>query len=141
MNTVTWRYWTICIVALLWNAFGAMDYVMTQTRNEAYMSQFTPEQLDYFYNFPAWVSFTWAIGVWGAVLGSILLLLRKAWAVWAFVASLAGIVSTAIYNFVLSDGLEIMGVGIALGFTIAVFVIGIGLFMFSRAMQQRGVLT
>jgi hypothetical protein len=141
MNNVTWRYWTICIVALLWNAFGAMDYVLTRTRNETYMSQFTAEQLEYFYNFPTWVGFTWAIGVWGAVLGSILLLLRKTWAVWAFAASLAGIVCTALYNFVLSNGLEIMGGGIALGFTVAVFVIGIALLWFSRTMQQRSVLT
>jgi len=32
-----------------------MDYVMTQTKNEAYMSGFTPEQLAFFYSFPAWV--------------------------------------------------------------------------------------
>jgi hypothetical protein len=39
-----WHLWVIGIVALLWSGMGAMDYVMTQTRNAAYMSAFTPEQ-------------------------------------------------------------------------------------------------
>ena len=35
--------WIIGVIALLWNAMGAYDYLMTQTQNEAYMSNFTPE--------------------------------------------------------------------------------------------------
>ena len=49
-----WHLWVIGIIALLWNSVGAMDYYMTQTRNEDYMSQFTPEQLAYFYGFASW---------------------------------------------------------------------------------------
>ncbi len=40
--------WVIGVVALLWNAMDAFDYVMTQTKNEAYMSAFTLEQLSFF---------------------------------------------------------------------------------------------
>ena len=54
-----WHLWVIGVVALLWNAMGALDYVMTQTRNEEYMSNFTPEQLSFFYGFPAWVDAAW----------------------------------------------------------------------------------
>jgi len=32
-----WHLWVIGVVALVWSAMGALDYVMTQTRNEAYM--------------------------------------------------------------------------------------------------------
>ncbi len=38
--------WVVGVIALLWNAVGAMDYVMTQTQNEAYMSSFTPDRID-----------------------------------------------------------------------------------------------
>ncbi len=76
--------WIVGVLAVLWNAIGAFDYSATQLRIEAYMSAFTPEQLEYFYSFPAWAVAAWAFGVWGALLGSIALLLRKAWAVWAF---------------------------------------------------------
>ena len=56
--------WIVGIVALLWNLIGAMDYIMTQTRNEAYMDQFTPEQLEFFYGFPVWLIAFWALAVW-----------------------------------------------------------------------------
>ena len=72
-----WHLWVIGVIALLWNAVGAWDYLMTQTQNEAYMESFTPEQLEFFYGFPAWLVSFWAIAVWGGVLGAVLLFLRK----------------------------------------------------------------
>ena len=72
-----WHLWVIGIVALLWNLVGAYDYLMTQTENAAYMGRFTAEQLEYWYGFPTWVVASWAIAVWGGVLGAVLLLLKK----------------------------------------------------------------
>lgn len=132
--------WVIGIVSLLWNAMGAMDYVMTQIRNESYMSAFTPEQLSFFYGFPTWVVATWAIAVWGGVVGSILLLARKAVAVWVFLASLTAMVITTIQNYVLSDGMKVIGDTFTLIFTAVIFATALGLYLYARTMQQRGVL-
>ena len=96
-----WHLWVVGVVGLLWSAVGAMDYVMTQTRNEAYMSNFTPEQLSFFYGIPAWADATWAIAVWGGVFGSLLLLFKRRLAVWVFLASLVGLLITAFQNYVL----------------------------------------
>ena len=137
---VAWHFWLIGVIALLWNAMGAMDYYMTQTQNEFYMSGFTPEQLEFFYGLPSWTIAAWAIGVWGGVLGALLLLLRRRAAVWAFLASLIGMVITAFQNYVLSNGLEVMGDAIALTFTAAIFLISVALLLYSRTMQQRGIL-
>ena len=71
-----WHLWVMGVVALLWSAMGALDYVMTQTMNEAYMSQFTPEQLAFFTSFPTWVVAAWAVAVWGGVLGATMLLMK-----------------------------------------------------------------
>ncbi len=91
LNTKVPRHlWIVGVLSLLWNAVGAFDYSASQLRIESYMSQFTPEQLAYFYGFPAWAVAAWAIAVWGALLGSLCLLLRKAWAVWLFGASIVG---------------------------------------------------
>ena len=132
--------WIVGVVAVLWNALGAFDYLATELQLEAYMSQFTEEQLAYFYGFPAWVVAAWAFAVWGALLGSIALLLRKRWAVWLFGISIAGMVVTTIYNFGMSDGAEIMGGG-AVIFTVVIWAFAIFLFLYSRAMAKRGVLT
>jgi hypothetical protein len=133
--------WVVGILTLLWNAVGAFDYLMTQTKNESYMKAFTPEQLDYFYGFPTWVVACWAIAVWGGVLGSLLLVLRKGLAAPVFVVSFAAMVVTTIHNFVLTDGMRIMGGGGAAAFSAVIFLIALGLVVYSRAMRAKGVLT
>ena len=131
--------WIVGAVTLLWNAVGAFDYVMTETRNASYMGQFTPEQLEFFYAFPSWVIAFWAIAVWGGVLGSILLLMRKSLAVPVFMVSLVSIMITAFHNYVLSDGLDVIGAG-GLISTAVIFLIALGLVVYARAMKERGVL-
>jgi hypothetical protein len=135
-----WKLWVIGIAGLLWNAIGALDYVMTQTKNASYMGQFTAEQLEYFYGFPAWSVACWAIAVWGGVLGSGLLLMRKRLAEPVFLVSLVAMVLTTIYNFVLSDGVRIMGSG-AVAFSAVIFVIAVALYLYARSQARRGVLT
>lgn len=132
--------WIVGVLAVLWNAIGAFDYTATHLRIEAYMSAFTPEQLEYFYGFPAWAVAAWALGVWGALLGSIALLLRKAWALWAFGISIAGMVLTTTYNFVLTDGAALMGPG-AIAISAVIWVIALALFFYARAMAKRGVIS
>ena len=131
--------WIVGGLSLLWNAVGAFDYTATQMRLESYMSQFTPQQLDYFYGFPAWAVAAWAIAVWSSLLGSLCLLLRKAWAVPLFGLAIAGMVFTALYNFVLTDGMALIGTGGAV-FTAVIWVIAFSLFFYARAMAKRGVL-
>jgi hypothetical protein len=131
--------WIIGIVSLLWNALGVFDYLATKMRLEFYMSQFTPEQLDYFYAFPAWMVAAWAVAVWGDLLGSVALLLRKAWAVWLFGAGVLGLAVSSVYNFVLTNGLEIMGSEAGM-FTLVIWIIALFLFFYALAMAKRGVL-
>ena len=132
--------WIIGGVSLLWHCFGAFDYLMTQLQIDAYMSQFSQEQLAYFYGFPAWTNAAWALGVWGSFFGSVGLLVRKAWATWAFAISIVGLMGTSIYTMVLTEGHAIMGgIGI-LVFSVIIWVITIGLFFYSRSMSAKGVL-
>jgi len=131
--------WVIGILALLWNAVGAFDYAATQLRIESYMNKFTPEQLEYFYGFPAWMDAAWAIGVWASLLGAIALLLRKSWAVGLFGAAIAGLFVSTMYNFVLMNGAQVMG-DFAVQFTAVIWVIAVLLFVYARAMDNKGVL-
>ena len=134
------HFWIVAVLSLLWNAMGAFDYLATKLRLEFYMSQFTPEQLEYFYGFPAWMVAAWAVGVWGSLFGSLGLLARKAWAVWMFAASVLGLAISTVYNFVLTDGAAAMGQGAAI-FTAVIWLIVLFLLFYSRAMAKRGVLS
>ena len=131
--------WIIGVLALLWNAGGAYDYAASQLRIESYLSNFSQEQLDYYFAFPVWMEAAWAIAVWGSLLGALALLLRKSWAVWLFGAAIAGLLVSTFYNFVLSDGAAVMGEG-AVIFTAMIWVIALFLFFYARAMKNRQVL-
>ncbi len=134
-----WHLWVIGVVSLLWNGFGAFDYVMTQTANEAYMSSFTPEQLEFFYGFPVWFVALWALAVWGAALGSILLLLRSKYAGPLFMVSLGGTIVNAIYTYAFTIGFEIMG-AIGAVFSAVIVLVAALLVIYAKRMERRGVL-
>ena len=106
-----WHLWVVGVVAILWNAFGCFDFTMTQLQGDAWLTSMglTEAQLAYFHDTPAWAHAVWAIGVFGGVLGGLLLLLRRKLALPVFVISFLGWVAGAVYAFVLSDGIEAMG--------------------------------
>ena len=93
-----WHLWAVGVVSLLWNAFGCFDYTMMQTRNEAYLAAFTAEQRAYFESFPAWMEAFWALGVWGALAGSIALLFASRHAVMLFALSLLGLLVSTVWQ-------------------------------------------
>lgn len=100
-----WHLWAVGFVSLLWNAFGATDYTMSQLRNRAWldpaaesMGITAAQMIAYIDSFPAWMHAFWALGVWGAVAGSVLLLLKRRHAVWAFGLSLLGLAVTQFYQ-------------------------------------------
>jgi hypothetical protein len=132
--------WIIGVLALLWNAMGAFDYLASQLNLEFYMSQFSEQQLAYFNSFPTWLVAFWAFGVWGAFVGTIFLLLRKSWAIWAYAVSILGMFVTSIYNFGMTNGLEVMGTS-GLIFTIVIWVIAIALLVYAIWLSKKGVLS
>lgn len=141
LTKTPWHLWVVGVISLLWNAVGALDFTMTQLKNEAYLKALTPEQLAYVYGFPLWAVFVWGLGTWGGFLGSLVLLFRRSFAVKLFGASIVGAVLTNLYSYGLSDGMKVMqnGTG-AVIFSAVIFVIAVLLFVYARAMRKRGVL-
>ena len=129
--------WIVGVVSLLWNAFGALDYTMSQLRNEAWLSQLTEAQRAWLDASPAWTDAAWAFGVWGALLGSVLLLMRSRHAFWAFVVSLAGLAVSTVYQHVISP---MPGVGSMSLLMIAIWIIALGLLYYAYRMRASGVL-
>jgi len=137
-----WHLWVVGILALLWNGFGAYDFIMTTTQGEAYMRSagMSDEMIAYFNGMPAWMYAPWIAGVWGAVLGTIALLMRRRWAVLFFVVSFLGALISLIYGFInpmpeLPAGMEIMKFMPWVIVAIAGF-----LWWYATTMARRGVL-
>ncbi len=136
-----WQYWVIAVVGLLWNCIGAMDYTMTEMQVESYVAMMTAEQRAYVDAFPAWSIAFWALGVWGALLGSVLLLLRNKLAVTAFAVSLLGLLGTTIYQYVVSDAPDSFKTPGTMAFSAAIWVIALFLFWYARKKRDEGVLS
>ena len=131
--------WVVGIVALLWNLMGAVDYVMSKTKNETYMAQYTQEQLDFFYGFPAWLVAFWATAVWGGVVGAVLLLLRKKLAAPVLLVSFLCMVVTTIHNYGFAGAADVVG-GTGLLFIVVIFIVALFLVIYSRSLDKKGVL-
>lgn len=100
LNKTPWHLWVVGAVSLLWNAFGGYNFVMSVTQGETYWRASGMDQamVDYYHAMPGWMYGPWILGVWGAVAGSILLLMRNRLAVWAFGLSLIGAVVSLAYG-------------------------------------------
>lgn len=146
LGRAPWHLWVVGIGSLLWNMGGAFDYLMSQTRNADYMAMMTEQYgiepgvaVEYFDSFPIWVDIAWALGVWGAVAGSVLLLLRSRYAFHSFAVSLAGMVIASIFTF--ANPLPgISNSTFALVFTAAIVVITLLLLWYSKRQTAAGVL-
>jgi hypothetical protein len=135
--------WIVGVLSLLWNAFGAYDYFMTRTRNMDYLgsSGLDPKvMLAYIDSFPLYAQVGWGLGVWGAVLGSILLLMRSRWAVAAFGASLFGAVLSIGYQLVGPPGPAGMDEGGMAVMPWVIIAIAVALFYYAHRQKQAGVL-
>ena len=136
-----WHLWLVGVVAVLFNSIGVFDFVMTMAQGAAYMKSagMTPEQIAHYQQMPAWMTIDWAIGVFGALLGSVLILLRHklAWPVLA--VSLAAFLLSLAYTYVLTDGGKIMGQSMAI---MSAVIAGLLAFFIGYAwwMTRRGVL-
>lgn len=136
-----WHLWLVGVVSLLWNAMGALDYTQTQLRNTAYLDAmgYPAEGLAYLDAFPGWATAGWALGVWGALLGSVLLLMRQRHAVGAFVASIAGLAITSIYEAGAEMPPELAAIQPA-WFPLVLWAIALFLLAYAWTMRSRGVL-
>lgn len=145
-RSTPWHLWVIGIASLAWNGVGANDYVQTHTGNLDYFQQMsasigtTPEvALAHFAGFPAWAVAFWALGVWGAVAGSVLLLLRKSWAIHAFAIALVGLAGTTFYQAI-TDAPEWASGDFARIMAIVIWSTTTFLLVYAISMRRKGVL-
>ena len=137
--------WIVGALALIWNGFGCYDYLMTRMRNTDYLAEMMPTAdpnavLAWVDAFPIWAQFGWGLGVWGGLLGAILLLARSRWAVLAMGLSLLGAVLGLGYQALAAPPMP--GVEGAMATVMPYVIIGVALalFLYARAMRAKGVL-
>jgi hypothetical protein len=146
-QTVTTRtpmhLWIVGILSLLWNCFGAYDYLMTRLHNMAYLGSMgvNPNRmLAYVEGMPMYAQIGWGLGVWSALLGSVLLLMRRRYAVWAFSLSLVGMALSFGGQYLGPPPPPEMTEGAAKYFPLLIILLGIGQFYYARRQDKNGLL-
>jgi hypothetical protein len=132
-----WHLWAVGVVSLLWNAMGGLDYTMSHMHSARWMEQYTPDQMAWFNAFPIWATSCWAFGVWGAIAGSLLLLLRSRWAVPAFGVSLLGFIGSHIYQFT-SNAPAGLNTGTGTIFAAVLALVAVALLLYAQRMRKQG---
>ena len=134
----TTNFWIIGGAALVWNLIGLLFYVSEVTATpDAMAGGFSQAQIDFLIGKPVWATAAFAIAVNAGTLGSLFLLLRKAWAVPMFVVSLVGALVQDVHAFGLANGLEVWGTN-ALILPALVVIILFALLLYSHSTKKRG---
>ena len=135
-----WHLWLVGILGLLWSLMGVVSFMLTEMKVEAVMSRYPQAQRDYFESFPMWAVVVWAIGVFGGVIGCILLLLKKRLASPVLLVSLIGAIASNLGGLFLLGGMKVMQETGGVGFTAVPIVIGAFLAYYAHAVKKKGVL-
>lgn len=137
--------WVVGALALLWNGFGCYDYFMTQTQGAEYIEAMmhTTEGeaiMAYIDSFPVWASGAWALGVWGGLAGSILLLMRHRLAVPIFALSFVGALIGLGYQ--LANPADVAELRETVNAVMPYVIIAVAAFLlwYSWSMEKKGVL-
>jgi hypothetical protein len=120
---------------------GVVSFMLTEMKVESVMSRYPQAQRDYFESFPMWAVLFWGIGVFGGVIGGLLLLLKKRLAFPVLLISAIGAIVSNLGGLFLLGGLKVMRDTGGLGFTAIPIVAGILLAAYAGAMRRKGVLT
>ncbi len=133
--------WALGILALLWNCVGAYDYLMSNIGGLTYFESagLDGAAYDWFKAMPVWAVAAWAIGVWGSVLGSLLLLIRSRHAAAVYLMSIAGAVIAFAYQFG-SNRPDSMQGGLATVMPLVILILIVAQWYYARRMAQAGVL-
>lgn len=139
-NPIPGWFWAISAVALIWNLMGVGAYWAHVNMTPEDIAALGEAERALYDSAPAWATGAFAIAVFGGALGSLLLLLRKSWAMPVFVVSLVGVLVQMYHSFFVIDSIEVYGPG---GMIMPVMVIAIAalLVWFSKSCKDKGWLS
>ena len=133
------HFWVVAWVSLLWNGFGVVDHALTILRNPGYMAHFPAQMGNWLDAMPPTVHFLWAMGVWGSLAGSVLMLLRRRQAGLAFMLSFIAAAGSYSWQFsqTLPAGFNAFGLHMM---ALVILSVIFGLWWYVRSMFWHGVL-
>jgi hypothetical protein len=138
MNKPTTAFWSIAVVAFIWNLMGVDAYLQQAYNTERFQAMYPdPKQLEIVNNLPSWLTAVFAIAVFSGVLGCIFILLRKKVANLLFKLSLFAVIIQTFYNLFINEGRGFYGV---FEYSMLVMILAFGIFLviYSKKSTKKG---
>lgn len=133
VNSVHWSFWVIGAIALIWNVMGSISFFVQM--NPEMLAQYRESERAIVEGRPVWATVGFAIAVFGGAFGSLLLLLRKSFAFYLFIASLLGVIVTMAHA--LGVGID-FGLGEILGIILMPLIVAAFLIWYSKYTVRTG---
>lgn len=130
--TVPIWFWVIAIFFLLWNLMGVVSFFAHTFISEEALTNLPTQERELYGDYPIWITIVFAIAVFGGLLGSLGLILKKKWSKTAFTLSLCAIIPQMIHNVFFTKSIEVYGFVQAASMPIMVLFFGIFLVYFSK---------
>lgn len=128
-----WHLWVIGTCALLWYASGAITIQLAQL---GMLPGLRADELMYYAAKPMWLVILTAIGTYGSLVASVLLLFRHRAAAAMFAVALLAILIADVAELADGTSRALANRGAAI-VTVLVVCIGIAMLLYARAMQRR----
>ena len=117
-------FWTAAIIFLLWNVMGCVSWFVDVFMLDAMMDQYSPEQQELFRQRPEWIIPVYGMAVFGALLATILLILRKALTIPVYWVSLIAIIIQFGFVLFVMDAIGKLGIVQAAAFPFVILALG-----------------
>lgn len=130
-------FWVITVGAIIWTLVGVASYITDVTMSDEALGALPVEQREIYEARPAWVVGVYAIAVFSALIGAVMLALRKSLATPFLGASLAAVIVQ--FGFVLfgMNAIATLGASAAI-FPGVIVIIGAFMLWFSMQAKTRG---
>ena len=142
MNTIVgecpsapWHLWAVGVLTLLWNSIGGFSYTMTRLGQLEALGMGEAE-IAFFASYSPIANTFWAMGGWGAITCSVLVLLRSRFAFHAICVAIIGLIGSNYYQYT-ADVPESLQSAVL---PILIWSTPVFLFFYTRSQSQAGVL-
>jgi len=134
-------FWVIAIFFLLWNLMGVISFFAHTFISEEALAKLPTNERELYGDYPIWSTIVFAVAVFGGLIGSFGLILKKKWSKIAFIISLCAIIPQMIHNVFFTKSIEVYGPGQASTMPIMVIVLGLFIVWFTNFGIKKNWLT
>ncbi|MBL4671182.1 MAG: hypothetical protein JKX81_02890 [Arenicella sp.] len=125
-------FWLVAILALLWYLMDMYAFFMRTLMLQDMLKELPDGQQGLYLSMPSWVNMVFAAEVFGGVLGSLCLLIKKRWALILYCISIVGVLAQTCYVYFFSEAIKVMGTA-AIVMPLVAISIGTCLIIFTRS--------